>query len=301
MPLPDSQPMSTPQISKLTQRIESCDLADSHEHAAIRDELIELRDVLLRVSSTELAGCMDAAVTLTRHMPQVGERAGHEIRAIICRLVNVVAESLPKVNSSEGPDPNVAPAMRMRQLKQPQSEPAGRGDNGLRLINDMYLGEVLIQLGVLNKEKVDAAIKTQQATGMRFGEALVHLGAASWEDVDNGLRLQEHLSKTSRLNTDGVTRLQMVEKEGPPISAFGSDHLNVLNDMMLGEEMIRMGTITREQLLKALDVQSAAGIRIGEALVEIGAASWDQVAEGVRMQERHRDQGGDRPQRSISL
>ena len=93
----------------------------------------------------------------------------------------------------------------------------------------------------------------------------------------------------------------LTAQERPPVSAFGSEHLNVLNDMMLGEEMIRMGTITREQLKKALGVQNAAGIRIGQALVEIGAATWDQVAEGVRMQERHRDQGGGQKMRSVSL
>ena len=289
--------MTAPQFTKLTQRIQAADLTDAHEHAAIRENLIELRSVLQRVSSTELAGCIDAAVTLTRHLGRVRPDAGEELRSILCRLVDLVAGSLPQVTKpTENPE---APAQRHRTIK-PNSE----SDPGLRLINDMYLGEVLIQLGVLNKEKVDAAVKTQQATGMRFGEALVHLGAASWEDVDNALRLQEHLSKTNRLAQDGPTRLSMVSaKEGPPIQAFGSDHLNVLNDMMLGEEMIRMGTIDRPALQKALDVQSATGIRIGEALVEIGAATWDQVAEGVRMQERHRDQGegGQRPMRSITL
>lgn len=288
--------MTSPRISKLTERIQTCEQKDLNEHAAIRDELTELRDVLLRVSSTDLAGCVDAAVTLTRHLPQVTSTAGVEVKQIICRLINLVADSLPQVaKASAAP----VPTERVRKLK-PRAEPEGPAE-GLRLINDMMLGEILIQLGVLNREKVDAAIKTQKATSMRFGEALVHLGAASWKDVENGLRLQEHLSQ-SRLSQNGPTRSEMLSgKERPPVSAFGSEHLNVLNDMMLGEEMIRMGTITREDLKRALGVQNAAGIRIGEALVEIGAATWDQVAEGVRMQERHRDQGGGRPVRSIQL
>jgi hypothetical protein len=186
----------------------------------------------------------------------------------------------------------------VRKLK-PRAESETAGES-LRLINDMLLGEILIQLGVLDHDKVDATIKAQKATNMRFGEALVHLGAASWKDVEHGLRLQEHLSR-SRMSQSGPARLEALSaKERPPVSAFGSEHLNVLNDMMLGEEMIRMGTITREQLKKALGVQNAAGIRIGQALVEIGAATWDQVAEGVRMQELHRDQGGGRQTRSAS-
>jgi len=285
--------MTAPQISKLAQRVEACRLDDLTEHAAIRDELVELRDVLLKASSTELAGCMEAAATLTRHLPQVGERAGEEVKHIVCRLVSLVQESLPTARSA-GRD--LAPAERYRKLKPSTSE-----GSDLRLINDMLLGEVLVQLGVLSTEKVDAAIKTQQVTGMRFGEALVQLGAASWEDVDNALRLQGHLSDASHSEQEaGPT--QAVTVEAPPISAFGSEHLNVLNDMMLGEEMIRMGTITREELQEALAIQNAAGIRIGEALVESGHATWDQVAEGVKMQERHRDQGGgERPPRSVSL
>ncbi len=290
--------MTAPQISKLTERIQSCDLKDLHEHAAIRDELVELRDVLLRIASTDLAGCVDAAITLTRHLPQVSGEAGGEVKQIVCRLVRMVGDSLPgqdhPTTTPERKD-GTTPAMRMRKL-QPRQEPEDAG-GGLRLINDMLLGEILIQLGVLSPEKVDAAVKTQKATSMRFGEALVHLGAASWKDVENGLRLQDHLSR-SRM---GRAAAGQGAEERPPVSAFGSEHLNVLNDMMLGEEMIRMGSITREQLKKALGVQNAAGIRIGEALVQIGAASWAQVAEGVEMQERHRDQGGGRHLRSIPL
>jgi hypothetical protein len=57
---------------------------------------------------------------------------------------------------------------------------------------------------------------------------------------------------------------------------------------VLGEVLIRLGTITREQLERALQVQRAASVHIGEALVETGAATWDQIRKGLEVQRQLR-------------
>lgn len=288
--------MSFPQIAEIVERVANLDVDDPHEHAEIRDQLLELRELLDRISALDLAGCVDAAITITRNIAQVKPKAGEELRRILYRLLQVVEASMPASNAEE------LPASRFRKLGATPHDEGEEDDSahGLRLINDMLLGEVLIQLGVCTQEKVDAALKIQRATNMRLGEAIVHVGAASWEEVDNALRLQGHLAQTGRLEARQEGRRGVPSH--PPVSAFGDDHLNVLNDMMLGEEMVRTGVITREQLSKALAVQHAAGIRIGEALVETGAATWDQVAEGVRKQGRHRERGsGGEAGRGIAL
>ncbi len=65
--------------------------------------------------------------------------------------------------------------------------------------------------------------------------------------------------------------------------------LGIMSDMLLGEVLLRLGYVSREQLQRGLRMQRASGTRIGEALVEIGAVDWDQIREGVRIQTLHRD------------
>ncbi len=62
-----------------------------------------------------------------------------------------------------------------------------------------------------------------------------------------------------------------------------------VEEKMLGEIMVQLGFITPPQLAKGLVTQRATDQRIGEALVSIGAATWDQVRQSVAVQERLRD------------
>jgi hypothetical protein len=64
-----------------------------------------------------------------------------------------------------------------------------------------------------------------------------------------------------------------------------------MHTQVLGEVLIRLGSITRDQLERGLQVQRAANLHIGEALVESGAASWDQVKKGLEVQRRLRRAG----------
>jgi hypothetical protein len=61
--------------------------------------------------------------------------------------------------------------------------------------------------------------------------------------------------------------------------------LRMLNDCLLGEVMIKMGIVSRVELDRALEVQGATGMRIGEALVELGTATWDQIQKALQHQE----------------
>jgi len=284
--------MSTSQINRLSERIARSDPRDAGEQAKILQELVALRDVMMQLSSSrDLVGCFDAAATLLRHVPQVAPSAAEEVQRLVGRLLDAAVEAVPDDQEEPAPEAS-APQPRV-------AEPEPLDENGdLRLINDMLLGEIMIQLGTITREKIDAALKIQQATDMRVGEALVHLGAASWQEIDNGLKLQEHLtgakSGSLRVRPEEMGQPRVTHEGGdrPPVQAFDLEHLNVIADMTLGEEMIRMGAITRAQLEEALQAQCATGQRLGEALVDVGAATWDEVAEGVRMQQLHREKGG---------
>ncbi len=66
-------------------------------------------------------------------------------------------------------------------------------------------------------------------------------------------------------------------------------HLNsVAEERMLGEVMLQLGFVTRKQLELGLVTQRATDMRIGEALVSIGAATWENVREAIAVQGRLR-------------
>jgi len=58
------------------------------------------------------------------------------------------------------------------------------------------------------------------------------------------------------------------------------------NSKLLGEILFRLGTISREQLEQARGIQHASGVRLGEALVTIGATDWDGITQGLGIQKQ---------------
>ena len=67
--------------------------------------------------------------------------------------------------------------------------------NGLRLISDVLLGEILIDDGRLTKDQVIGALEVQRATGLRIGEVLVQIGACDWDDVQYGVQVQGQIRR----------------------------------------------------------------------------------------------------------
>jgi hypothetical protein len=61
---------------------------------------------------------------------------------------------------------------------------------------------------------------------------------------------------------------------------------------LLGEIMIQLGFCTRDQLNAALRLHKATGVRIGEALVNSGATSWEKVKRAISVQGQINKKGG---------
>jgi hypothetical protein len=61
--------------------------------------------------------------------------------------------------------------------------------------------------------------------------------------------------------------------------------VRVISDMLLGEVMVRMGHIQPDHIEKALEIQRQTGLKFGEALVKLGATTWEQVQAGLRYQD----------------
>jgi type IV pilus assembly protein PilB len=75
------------------------------------------------------------------------------------------------------------------------------------------LGEILIEWGLVTKEKVDAAYASARGRGQRLGEALVEAGACKDEDIAKALA---HQFGVAFLNLDRLEDMNKVDKSLMP-------------------------------------------------------------------------------------
>ncbi len=58
---------------------------------------------------------------------------------------------------------------------------------------DMFLGEVLLGVGMISTAELEQAMHLHHHLGLRVGEALLKIGALTAQEVERGLELQRHL------------------------------------------------------------------------------------------------------------
>ena len=68
----------------------------------------------------------------------------------------------------------------------------------------------------------------------------------------------------------------------------GSPGLRLVREGILGEVRVEEGFVTTEQVQAALVAQRVTGMRMGEALVDLGACSWDDVQRAIEVQRERR-------------
>jgi len=140
-------------------------------------------------------------------------------------------------------------------------------DSGVeKNLGDLALGGLLVQLGFVGASDVKKAMKS--AGGRRLGEVLVDAGLVCREDVERAATLQQSLSAA----------------KNPHRKRDAEEAAGVVR---LGHILLRNGVIGKKELDEALELQSRTGVRIGEALVELGHATWGQVTDAVMEQARH--------------
>ena len=120
---------------------------------------------------------------------------------------------------------------------------------------------------------------------MMLTQHLISMGGLGPEDL---LQMVARMVKEVELGTG-----QLVQKRrcGVVLSSEGvsTEGLRLVgkvgeNGKLLGEIMIQLGFATREQIDEAARTQRAAGVRLGEALVSSGVATWAQVRRAVSVQ-----------------
>jgi len=165
------------------------------------------------------------------------------------RTNKLLCEILVSMNILESADMDVVLSIQ-KHLDQPKS--ALKLAAGVR----ETIGALLLQSGRISAEQLDMALAEQKRTGGKLGEILLRFNMLTEQQLNYLLDFQQFQSDKS--------------KETPALR--------------LGEILVSMGCITREQLTKALLRQRDYPKKIGEILVEEGHVKYFQIHRGLGIQ-----------------
>lgn len=283
-------------IKTLVKRISETRPVQAARREGLLAELRALRADLDPQTSPEQARSLDAAVLLMEFMSRSDDVATAETISIVASLVSTIDPSAVRAAPPPSPPPAAAPQAWDPPARTPQASPAPRPRHAdvtqhpdLRMTHEFLLGSILLQAGFISGESLSRALQLHTSSGIALGQCLVHLGAATPDQIASAVDYQDRLREEDRAvrhepeRPAGRTELRLSGKQAGFVQS--------MHAQVLGEVLIRLGSITRQQLERALQVQRAASLHIGEALVESGATTWDQVKKALEVQRQLRRAG----------
>jgi hypothetical protein len=268
----------TDRIRTLVKRISETRPVQSARRQALLSELRALRRDMDERSSPDHIHSLDAALLLLEFMGRAEEVATAETLQIVASLVGTIDESAVRT---------LSPHARKADPARPDPDVTA---HDLRLTHEYLLGSILLQASVISPESLGRALQLHTSSGLALGQCLIQLGAASPEQIAGAVAYQDRLRDEER-STRGEPE---PEPERPPtrlelkLSPQQHGFVQSMHAQVLGEVLIRLGTITRAQLERALQLQRAANVHIGEALVQSGATSWEHIKRGLEAQRQLR-------------
>jgi hypothetical protein len=262
-------------IRELVKLISETLPVQSRRRHDLFEELRVLKEELEASTPVEQLYALDAALLLMEFMDRSEDVATSETIQVVASLVGTIDGSrlgAPKSPAARHP---------LRKVGAAGTNVTEHAD--LRLTEGFLLGAILLKGGVISQETLARALQLQASSRQPLGQCLIQLGAATKDQIAGALSYQEQLRDGQRPRPEARparTTLRLSQKN--------EEFLQSMNAQVLGEVLIRLGSITREQLAHALTVQRAASIHIGEAVVETGAATWDQVKKALEVQRQLR-------------
>jgi len=264
----------TERIRSLVKRLVDTRPVQSARRKALADDLKALRRDLDTEAVPEQACNLDAAMLLMEFMERSEDVATAETLQIVAGLVSTIDEHCLRRGPAAPPTPRLV-----------RGEVSEHGD--LRQTQEALIGAILVQGGVITPESLSRGLQLHSSSREPLGQCLVQLGAATAAQIESAIAYQDRLREEER------TTRREPERASPSrsdlrLSAKQKTVLQSINSQVLGEVLVRLGSITREQLERALQLQRAAGVHIGQALVESRATTWDQIKRALEVQRQLR-------------
>lgn len=278
----------TDRIRLLVKRISETRPVQGLRRQALLAELRTLRSDLDAHSAPDQAHSLDAALLLLEFMNRSEDVATADTLQIVAGLVGTVDERLVRS----------APTRAVAAPQKPPVEDVAQ-HRDLCMTQEFLLGSILLQAGVISPDSLSRALQLHASSRLALGQCLVQLGAASAEQIASAVAYQDRLRDEERVTrTPHPLHAVPPAPSSPPastpqrgdlrLSAKQRGFVQSMHSQVLGEVLIRLGSITREQLERALQLQRAASVHIGEALVESGAVTWEQIKRALDVQRQLR-------------
>ena len=265
----------TERIRSLVKRLQETRPVQSARRQALADDLKALRRDLDAEAVPDQACNLDAALLLMEFMQRSEDVATAGTLQIVAGLVSTVDER----SLRSGPPRAHVP----RLVRDDVSE---HGD--LRLTHEALLGAILVQAGVVSPEMLTRGLQLHCSSGQPLGQCLVQLGGATPAQIESAVTYQDRLREEERSSRREPERASSPGRGDLRLNAKQKTVLQSINTQVLGEVLVRLGTVSREQLERALQVQRAAGVHIGQALVETKATTWEQIKRALEVQRQLR-------------
>lgn len=187
------------------------------------------------------------------------------------------------------------------------------------------LGEILLFMGKINRTSLECALKIRHEGQLALGQILVSMGACSPKDVEDCLQIQKEVRQTfsskvalvgQLLVGQGVIQAEDLENamrnqkvgrqslerillsmgacKKSDIDDFARVHnwpsfQSEIDDLRLGEWLVKIGTMTRVQLQEALRIQTRGRQVLGELLIAMQLCSPEHIKQVLRLQKNLRE------------
>jgi len=274
-------------LAERTRGIDPSDPAAGPEHERTLAQLCELSEFVRANATAPAASCLLAACHALEALAAPDDvLAVTPLQHGAAALIDAVASTLEAAEGRApgpgegGPGPvrldtaEIADAPRLRVPGVDEDEPDVVAQSRAAS-DDPLLGEILMRLGHVTQAQVDAALDMHRERGMAVGECLLMTGACAPERVLEALRMQSSLRGGPAREDDA---------DGAPLTPEVKAHFHVTTDIFLGEVLLGAEMITKEQLEDAMRRHHLQGVRVGEALIALGALTEEELAGGIELQ-----------------
>lgn len=283
-----------PTLNTLAARLTDDVLDHPDAHRESLDLLVQVSGAVQGQCPPEVTSCLVAAghlleVLAGAETPLDRSKIRRMAGELVVAVGKVVAD-LPEASAKAAPAPSPAPS--------PAAPPAAPARSSMSITiedeaeseapsdqpqSDPLLGQILRELGWVDRTQLAAALRFHRAKGLPLGECLLLLGTCPPEKVLDALKLQQKLREGQELGWPPSAQAGARGTDGDQDTDEADAAILVREQMFLGEVLLGIGMITNEELEKAMHMHHHEGVSVGQALQNLDILTEEDVERGLEL------------------